>query len=118
MLRHENLVLLGKGNVSKTYEIKEFLNRNMADFICFEVGDDQEAEPLIEKHGLQNSRYLFRNRRYCRLLAGCAHDFLNSIQPFDIVAHQNHNRRRRDLKGLIEQVVLVKQGLFFRYPAR
>jgi len=57
MLNRGNLVLLGKDNVSKTYEIKEFLNRNLADFVCFEVRDDPEAQPLIEKHKIQDSKY-------------------------------------------------------------
>ena len=52
-----NLVLLAKGNDSKTYEIKEFLNRNLTDFLCLEVGHDPEAKPLIEKHRIQNSKY-------------------------------------------------------------
>jgi thioredoxin reductase (NADPH) len=57
MLSRGNLILLGKNNVSKTYEIKEFLNRNLAEFLCFEVGHDPEAQPLIEKHKIQNSKY-------------------------------------------------------------
>ncbi len=57
MSSQENLVLLGKDNVSKTYEIKEFLNRNMADFLCFNVGYDPEAQQLVEKHEIQNSKY-------------------------------------------------------------
>jgi thioredoxin reductase (NADPH) len=56
-LSRGNLVLLGKGNGSKTYEIKEFLNRNLVDFLYFEVGLDPEAQPLIEKHKIQNSKY-------------------------------------------------------------
>lgn len=51
------LILLGKDEVSKTYAIKEFLNRNQADFLCFEVGTDQEAQVLIERHQIQDLRY-------------------------------------------------------------
>src|ERR1700722_14471223 len=57
MLNPANLVLLGKDNVSRTYEIKEFLNRNLADFLCFEVGQDPEAQTLIDKHKIENSKY-------------------------------------------------------------
>jgi len=57
MKSHGNLVLLGKDNVSKTYEIKEFLNRNLAHFSCFEVGHDPEAQTLIEEHKLQIAKY-------------------------------------------------------------
>ncbi len=54
---HGNLFLLGKENVSKTYEIKEFLSRNLVEFLCFEVGHDLEAQPLIDKYKIQNSKY-------------------------------------------------------------
>ena len=57
MASHGNPVLLGKGNVSKTYAIKEFLNRNQADFLCYEVGLDPEAQSLIEKNNIKDSRY-------------------------------------------------------------
>ncbi len=57
MLIHGSLVLLGKENVSKTYEIKEFLNRNLADFLYFDLNHDIEAQPLIEKHKIQNAKY-------------------------------------------------------------
>jgi thioredoxin reductase (NADPH) len=57
MLTQGNLVLLGKDNVSRTYEIKEFLNRNQADFLCFKVGVDHEAQLLIGKHKIKNLRY-------------------------------------------------------------
>jgi len=54
---HGNSVLLGKESNPKTYEIKEFLNRNLADFLYFDVDDDPEAQPYIEKHNLQKSKY-------------------------------------------------------------
>ena len=57
MFSHESLVLLGKSNASKTFEMKEFLHRNLADFIFFEVGLDPEAEPLIEQHNIQNANF-------------------------------------------------------------
>jgi len=57
MANRGNLVLLEKGNVTKSYEIKEFLNRNLAEFLCFEVEHDPEAQPLVEKHNIQNSKY-------------------------------------------------------------
>jgi len=40
---HGKLVLLGKENISKTYEIKEFLYRNIVEFVFFEVEHDPEA---------------------------------------------------------------------------
>lgn len=57
MSGHGNFVLLGKDNVSRTYEIKEFLNRNQGDFPFFELGLDEEAERMIEKHEIQNSKF-------------------------------------------------------------
>jgi len=54
---HGNPVLIGKDNVSKTYELKEFLNRNLAEFLCFEAGRDPEAEALIAQHKIQHSKY-------------------------------------------------------------
>lgn len=52
------MVLLGnKETISKTYEIKEFLNRNLVDFLCFEVEHDLEAQTLIEKFKIRNLKF-------------------------------------------------------------
>jgi len=56
-LSRGNLVLLAKGNDSKTFEIKEFLYRNLVEFLCFEVGFDPEAQTLIEKYKIQDPKY-------------------------------------------------------------
>src|ERR1700722_7125915 len=57
MSLHGNSVLLGKESIPQTYEIKEFLNRNLADFLYLDVDCDPEAKTYVEKHQVQNSKY-------------------------------------------------------------
>ena len=57
MADSDNLILLGRSNVSKTYEIREFLDRNLVDFLFLEVGYDPEAQSLVEEHNIQNANY-------------------------------------------------------------